>query len=260
MMSTQSLTDIAGRLRAARRVAVLTGAGVSAESGIPTFRDAMTGLWAKYRPEELATPEAFRRNPALVWQWYAWRHGLVSAAEPNAAHRALAEMERRVPDFTLITQNVDGLHRRAGSRSILELHGSLERACCSRCDVRQPFPAGSGEGGPPPCPACGAPLRPDVVWFGESLPEAALEAALGAAQGCDIFLSVGTSNLVQPAASLPWAAARRGVPVVVVNLTAEGQGGGPNVTYLTGPAGQVLPALVQAAWGGDGDPLASREV
>src|SRR5215216_8205809 len=198
MPNPQQLSAAAEHLRAARRVAVLTGAGVSAESGIPTFRDAMSGLWAKYRPEELATPEAFRRNPALVWRWYAWRHGLVSVAEPNAAHRALAEMERRVPDFTLITQNVDGLHRRAGSRNILELHGSLERARCSRCDARQPFPAGSGEGGPPPCPACGAPLRPGVVWFGESLPEQALEAAFGAAQACDLFLSVGTSNLVQP--------------------------------------------------------------
>ena len=248
MTIPKPLSASAERLRAARRVAVLTGAGVSAESGIPTFRDAMTGLWAKYRPEELATPEAFRRDPRLVWQWYDWRNGLVTKAEPNPAHRALVAMERRVPGFTLITQNVDGLHRRAGSRHILELHGSLERARCSRCDVRQSWPHGTGESGPPPCPACGAPLRPDVVWFGESLPEDALEAALDASQECDLFLSVGTSNLVQPAASLPWAAARRGVPVLVVNLTAEGQGDGPNVTYLTGRAGEVLPALVAAAW------------
>lgn len=238
--------DLTTALRAARHVAVLTGAGISAESGIPTFRDAQHGLWARYRPEDLATPEAFRRNPRLVWEWYAWRRDLVSAAEPNDGHRALAAMQRCVA-LTLITQNVDGLHQRAGSTDVIELHGNITRIKCS-ADGRivSDWPEGSEI--PPPCPACGAPLRPDVVWFGESLPQEALEAAHRAAVTCDVFLSVGTSNAVVPAASLPWIAAESGAPVGVVNPTMEGQRAGPGIHLLAGSAGRVLPQLLREIW------------
>jgi NAD-dependent deacetylase len=234
-------------LRAARRVAVLTGSGISAESGIPTFRDAQTGLWARFRPEELASPEAFRRDPAMVWAWYRSRRERVADASPNAGHFALARLAERVPRLTLVTQNVDGLHQRAGNADVIELHGSLLRARCSRegtpvSEWREP------DEGPPACARCGAHLRPDVVWFGESLPDDALEAAWAAAHECDVFLSVGTSNVVQPAASLPWVATRAGATVLVVNLTAEGQRTGPAIHHLLGRAGDLLPRLVDEAW------------
>ncbi|HET7040260.1 MAG TPA: Sir2 family NAD-dependent protein deacetylase, partial [Gemmatimonadales bacterium] len=182
------------------------------------------------------------------WRWYEWRHGLVTRAEPNAAHRALVRLESLVPGFTLVTQNVDGLHQRAGSAGVRELHGSLLRARCSAgCAERVAWPAGLDA--PPPCRRCGAPLRPDVVWFGEALPEEPLAAAWEAAERCDVFLSVGTSNLVQPAASLPWIAARRGAFVIVLNPVAEGQGTGPTIRHLSGAAGMVLPELVRNAFG-----------
>jgi NAD-dependent deacetylase len=238
---------VAEHLRHARRVTVLTGAGISAESGVPTFRDALTGLWAQYRAEELATPEAFARNPALVWDWYRMRRELVAGIQPNPGHRALRALEEWVPDFVLITQNVDGLHRRAGSSRVIELHGSLERVRCSRENTVFESWEETGEA-PPRCRACGAPLRPDVVWFGELLPPEALRAAERAARNCDLFLSIGTSNLVEPAASLPWRAAAGGAEVVVINVTMEGQRGGPGIHHLIGPAGEVLPALLQAAW------------
>jgi NAD-dependent deacetylase len=238
---------VAEHLRHARRVTVLTGAGISAESGVPTFRDALTGLWAQYRAEELATPEAFARNPALVWDWYRMRRELVAGIQPNPGHRALRALEEWVPNFVLITQNVDGLHRRAGSSRVIELHGNLERARCSRENTAFETWEETGEA-PPRCRACGAPLRPDVVWFGELLPAEALRAAERAARNCDLFLSIGTSNLVEPAASLPWRAAAGGAEVVVINLTMEGQRSGPGIHHLIGPAGQVLPALLQAAW------------
>lgn len=238
------------RLRTARHVAVLTGAGISAESGIPTFRDALTGLWARYRPEDLATPEAFARAPDLVWAWYAWRCSLVQRAQPNAGHLALVRLASLVPRLTLVTQNVDGLHQRAGSAGVHELHGNLLRARCSREGTPADPPA-TGVVGVPTCSRCGAPLRPDVVWFGEPLPAAALEAAWHAARFCDVFLSVGTSNLVEPAASLPWLASRAGAAVVVINPSAAGQRRGGNIHHLLGPAGTVLPALVAACWPGD---------
>jgi NAD-dependent deacetylase len=238
---------VAEHLRHARRVTVLTGAGISAESGVPTFRDALTGLWAQYRAEELATPEAFARNPALVWDWYRMRRELVAGIQPNPGHRALRALEEWVPDFVLITQNVDGLHRRAGSSRVIELHGSLERVRCSRENTVFESWEETGEA-PPRCRACGAPLRPNVVWFGELLPPEALRAAERAARNCDLFLSIGTSNLVEPAASLPWRAAAGGAEVVVINVTMEGQRGGPGIHHLIGPAGEVLPALLQAAW------------
>jgi len=234
-------------LRDARSVAILTGSGISAESGVPTFRNAQTGLWASYDPGELATPEAFERDPRLVWEWYAWRRELVGKAAPNPGHEALAELERRVPDFALITQNVDGLHRRAGSQRVIELHGNILRSRCSVEGIVIEARENDSEV-PPSCPSCGAFLRPDVVWFGEMLPTSALQEAFKAARNCDLFFSVGTSGLVQPAASLPFEALRSGAVLVEVN---------PNDTPLTqhvedtlrGRAGEILPALVKVAYG-----------
>jgi len=229
-------------LKHAERVVVLTGAGISAESGVPTFRDAQTGLWASFNPEELATREAFEKNPRRVWEWYAYRRDLIKNVKPNAGHLALAEMERRFPRFTLITQNVDGLHRRAGSRSVIELHGNLARSKCFEEDL----PVPSWEEGPeipPRCPRCGGSLRPDVVWFGEMLPVRELEAAMEAAKNAQIFLSVGTSALVQPAASLPFVALERGASVVEIN--PEETPLSPHASFfLKGPAGLILPVLV----------------
>jgi NAD-dependent deacetylase len=230
-------------LRSAQHVVVLTGAGISAESGVPTFRDAQTGLWAKYSAEELATPQAFRRNPRLVWEWYAWRRELVAQAQPNPGHLALVKLERQVPQFTLITQNVDSLHHRAGSQAVVELHGNINRIICS--EERQEVATWQEDGDlPPRCPRCSSYLRPDVVWFGETLPQVALEEALEAAALADVFLSIGTSGLVQPAASLPMIALEYGAVVVEINpdstpLTRR-------VTYaLQGPAGQILPLLLK---------------
>ncbi len=235
------------RLRSARRVVAFTGAGISAESGVPTFRDAQTGLWAKFKPEELATPEAFRRNPKLVWDWYEWRRQCVHRVAPNPGHFALVDIERRIQDFTLVTQNVDGLHQQAGSRRVIELHGNITRTKCFDENVVVEKWEPTDEV-PPRCPRCGGPLRPDVVWFGEMLPPGAIEAAEQAAANCDLFFSVGTSTVVYPAAGLPFVALRAGGVVVEVN---------PDETPLTeqathvlrGPSGQVLPALVKAAWG-----------
>ena len=237
------MIDTARRLLLeARRVAVLTGAGISAESGIPTFRDAMSGLWARYNPEELATPEAFARNPGLIWDWYAERRMKVASCAPNPGHLALAELERRVPEFLLITQNVDGLHAAAGSRRMVELHGNIRRVKCSRDG--ELVESWSGDDRPPPCPRCGAPLRPDVVWFGEMLPEEEFTRATEAARSAEIFLSVGTSNLVEPAASLPWLAHRHGAKVIVINSSMEGQRSGDGILQLTGLAGELLPKVV----------------
>lgn len=233
-------------LRGARHVAVMTGAGISAESGVPTFRDAQTGLWERYEPQELATPEAFARDPRLVWEWYEWRRELVGRAEPNRGHEALVEIERQASRFTLATQNVDGLHRRAGSREVSELHGNLARTVCS--EERTAVDPEGLDGQPPRCPGCGALLRPDVVWFGESLPAGEIERAFSAARECDLFLSVGTSSLVQPAASVPYEALHSGTPVVEVN--PEETPLTPHASHaLQGPAGEMLPRLVDAAYG-----------
>lgn len=238
--------DLINLLRAAKHIAVLTGAGVSAESGIPTFREAQTGLWAQYDPQDLATPEAFVRNPKLVWEWYAWRRELVSRAQPNPGHIALAQMAKHVPRFTLITQNVDGLHQLAGSRAVIELHGNLHRIKCCREDSVSDEWADTGEV-PPRCPRCGDRLRPDVVWFGEMLPREALQAASDAATTCDLFFSIGTSGLVEPAASLARIAMQHGAKVIEINPIATPLTS--LVTYaLQAPSGQVLPALVAAAW------------
>ena len=234
--------DLITALRSAQHIVILTGAGISAESGLRTFREEQTGLWAKYDPQELATPQAFQRNPKLVWEWYAWRRELAAQAKPNPGHLALAELEQLVPQFTLITQNVDGLHQQAGSQNVIELHGNIRRTICSsERKVVESWP--ETDEVPPRCPDCGSFLRPDVVWFGETLPPQALTDAFEAAQQCDLFMSVGTSSLVQPAASLPLAALERGVVVVEVNPNSTPLS--PHVTYvLPGPAGRVLPKLL----------------
>lgn len=234
--------QLVAALRAARAVAALTGAGISAESGIPTFRGA-GGTWARERPEDVATPEAFARDPARVWRWYDARRRAAEAAAPNAAHRALADLEARVPRFTLVTQNVDGLHVRAGARNVVELHGNLARARCHRC--RAPAEPPRGAGLPPACARCGGDVRPDVVWFGEDLGARDLHRALDACVSADVVLVVGTSGLVEPAASLAFAALDAGARVAEVN---------PAPTPLTpwahhvlaARAGDALPALVAA--------------
>ncbi len=242
--------ELVARLRSARRVAVLTGAGVSAESGLPTFRDSLTGLWARYRPEELATPEAFAGDPRLVWSWYRMRRDAARRASPNPAHLAIARLETLLPEVTLITQNVDELHRRAGSRDPVELHGSLFRSRCAEG-------CGEHESGVdrelqaerlPRCPGCGALLRPGVVWFGESLPAGALERAQAAVLRSDVLLSVGTSHQVYPAAALPALAASAGATVAVVDSGDVPAGAAPGAYHLRGRAGELLPGLVAAAY------------
>ena len=228
----------------ATHVVVLTGAGVSAESGVPTFRDAQAGLWAHFRPEQLATVEAFEADPETVWSWYEWRRDLVERVEPNPGHLALAALEAMVPRLTLVTQNVDGLHRRAGSREVIEFHGNLFDNLCLGCgrpagDVPRPCPA------PPQCQACGGLLRPGVIWFGEMIPPEALARSVAAARSCDLFLSVGTSSLVYPAAGLAESARTAGAMLVEIN---------PQQTAFTkladfvlaAPSGQAIPSLLEA--------------
>jgi NAD-dependent protein deacetylase/lipoamidase len=237
--------ELAARIAAATHVVALTGSGISAESGVPTFRDAQSGLWAEYSPEELATPEAFARNPKLVWDWYAWRRELVARAEPNAGHRALVALAGQVPAFTLITQNVDGLHQRAGSRDVIEFHGNIARLKCSREGRVVDAPVHRSEEAPPLCPRCGAYVRPDVVWFGEMIPPQALERACAAAERCDVFLSIGTSAQVYPAAGLAEMAQAAGAWLVEINPQPT-----PQSRYarylLSGAAGEILPTLVAA--------------
>ena len=222
---------------------MLTGSGVSAESGVPTFREAQTGLWERYDPRQLATPEAFFNDPELVWEWYEWRRRLVRDVEPNPGHEALSEMERCIPDFTLITQNIDGLHQESGSRNVMELHGNILRTRCSGEGILVEPDEGSAM--PPVCQGCGSLLRPDVVWFGEMLPTEAVESASIAARSCDLFLSVGTSSLVYPAAGLPYEALQSGATIIEVNPGETPLS--PHAHYtLRGQAGEILPVLANA--------------
>ena len=224
-------------------IAVLTGAGVSAECGIPTFRGE-GGLWKTHRAEELATPGAFAEDPRLVWEWYDYRRQICASKDPNPAHYAITRLDEALPNFLLVTQNVDGLHRRAGTKRMVELHGNLFRARCTECGavtdaLQVPLPEI-----PPRC-GCGGLLRPDVVWFGEALPEDALRGGLDASRDCDLMVVVGTSGVVQPAASMPLLAKQAGARVIEVN---------PDPTpitpfadlHLEGKAGAVLPGLVDA--------------
>lgn len=239
-----SIQEVAQKLRSAQRVVVLTGAGVSAESGVPTFRDAQTGLWAQYNPEDLATPYAFITNPKLVWDWYAWRRELVAQAMPNPGHFALVSLEQLVPEFTLITQNVDNMHQRAGSRNVIELHGNIMLTRCDLCFQRVESWGDTAEI-PPRHVNCGGWLRPDVVWFGEKLNENDLDYANYASMKCELFLSIGTSGKVYPAADMPELALQAGATVVEINPheTPISQ----RCTYvLRGASGVVLPQLVQA--------------
>lgn len=243
MFPSQLLTSLAS----AARVVVLTGAGISAESGIPTFREAQTGLWEKYDPLDLATPQAFAAHPQRVWRWYAWRRGLVAKAQPNAGHRALVEWEKIWPSVTVITQNVDGLHQAAGSSEVIELHGGLNRIKCSGAGHQiaewEELP-----GEPPACPRCGTLLRPDVVWFGEMLPRDALTRAVAASQEADVFFSIGTSALVEPAASLPVEAVDKGALLVEINPQRTPLSSLANFV-LEGTAGEIVPALTTAVCG-----------
>ncbi|MEX2273852.1 MAG: NAD-dependent deacylase [Vicinamibacterales bacterium] len=233
------------RLRGATRVTVLTGAGVSAASGVPTFRGA-AGMWKQFRPEQLATPEAFARDPKTAWEWYDWRRQQISKAEPNDAHRVLARWASRFPAFTLITQNVDGLHERAGSKGLLRYHGSIwHMQCAARCngagngweDRQAPLPVL-----PPACPHCGALARPGVVWFGEAIPPEVHRAASQAASSSDVFIAAGTSSVVYPAAGLIHEAARHGAFIAEINIEMTEASSSVDAA-ITGPAEVVLSEL-----------------
>lgn len=233
---------------------VLTGAGVSAESGIPTFRDAQTGLWSRFNPQELATPEGFKANPRRVWEWYEYRRNIIKDARPNPAHYALARLEGLFPErFWLITQNIDGLHARAGSENIIELHGNIFKNKCFECNTPIELVGKSTSGKaapqkteevPPRCPHCGGYVRPDVVWFNEPLPEGCINKSIEYSSLCKVFFVVGTSAAVYPAAHLPTVAKRAGASVVEVNT-----GPTPVTDYadftLLGKAGEILPKLVE---------------
>lgn len=247
---TEALDVAARALRAAENVCVLTGAGISAESGVPTFRDALAGLWSKYDPRELATMDAFERQPDVVWSWYAMRAAQIRNTRPNAGHYALSTLAAYVPHFTLLTQNVDDLHVRAGHTDVVSLHGNLLRGRCSNgCDVSIDMCEAPAEHAPR-CELCGSLMRPDVVWFGENLSSENLNRARTATFACDVFLSIGTSNLVEPAASLPWLAAAHGATVMIVNPSMEGQKRGPSILQLRGSAGATLSRLVAMAFAG----------
>ncbi len=232
----------------ARRLVVLTGAGISKESGIPTFREAQQGLWAQQDPQRLATMQGFLANPKLVWDWYQFRLGLVEQAQPNPGHRAIAELEERLPQVTVITQNVDGLHVQAGSRNVLELHGNIRRFKCLRGHSNLSVADLAGQDAAPPLcphPGCGALVRPDVVWFGENLDYRGLNQAVAASEACDVMLIVGTSGVVQPAASLPYHAWNARARIVEVNPEASELTDLAHV-YLAGPAGKLLPQVLAA--------------
>ncbi|RLA88473.1 MAG: NAD-dependent deacylase [Deltaproteobacteria bacterium] len=240
------LSELAQHLLPASHVAVLTGAGISQESGIPTFRGP-EGLWRQYRPEELATPAAFRQNPRLVWEWYDWRRCLIADKSPNPAHYALVALEARIPEFTLITQNVDGLHKLAGSTRLSEIHGNIWQVRCLDCgrvgeDRRVPLPL------LPYCPECGGLLRPNVVWFGEPLDVDILNQAQLALQQAQVMLVVGTSALVQPAASFAYWAQKAGALIAEFNLEPTPLTGQVDFSFL-GMAGELLPQLVTATFG-----------
>jgi NAD-dependent deacetylase len=244
------LAQAAALIRRSRSLVVLTGAGVSKESGVPTFRDAVEGLWAQYDPQQLATPQAFMQNPKLVWDWYEYRRGMVREAVPNPGHHALADLQRRSPQFVLITQNVDDLHERAGSRDVIHLHGNIAQSkCFYHCQgdptlIEVAALTWDTTSGPPPCPHCGRPVRPDVVWFGEILPESALRRAEAACRRADVVIVVGTSGMVEPAASLPRLAKHAGATMIEVN---------PDYSMLTrfadvvlrGASGVMLPRLLE---------------
>jgi len=232
-------------LRNAQSVCALTGAGISAESGVPTFRGE-EGLWKKFRPEELANFNAFIRNPDLVWEWYAYRRKLIRDVKPNPGHFGLVDLERCKKHVTIVTQNVDNLHRRAGSENVVELHGNIERSYCIQCHAFVDEPSPEPLTSVPMCVTCGGLVRPDVVWFGEMLPVEAFSKAESAARHCELFFCIGTSAVVFPAASLPYTALDHGALVVEINreetdLSSRAQ------EVLIGKAGEILPDLLAQA-------------
>jgi NAD-dependent deacetylase len=229
-------------LRTTESLCVLTGAGISAESGVETFRGS-NGLWSKLKPEELASFDAFLRNPELVWEWYQYRKNIIHDVQPNPAHVALARLQELVKDFTLITQNIDNLHSRAGSTNVLELHGNIERCYCIGCGTYYAHLEMISDLKVPRCPVCHGMIRPDVVWFGEMLPEGVFETAHAAASRCALFLCVGTSAVVYPAANLPLTARKSGAYVVEINMERTDISHSMNETLL-GKAGEILPQLV----------------
>ena len=235
--------EVVDRLRVAKRVAVLTGGGISAESSVPTFRTSKTGKWSQYDSTELATPQAFQRNPRLVWDWYKYRRELISAAEPTPAHHALVDLEQHYPEFTVITQTIDGLHWRAGNRNGVEVQGNIARCRCFDCGAYVERWVDDAPG-PPLCAHCGGFLRPDVVWFGEGLSSRKLEQAYRAAEHSNVLLCVGTSAMVQPTASLPLIALRGGSFVVEINIEDTALSVLAHCS-LRGEAGTVLPELAQ---------------
>lgn len=238
--------ELLERLLKARHVMVLTGAGMSAESGIPTFRDAQNGMWATYRPEDLATPEAFRKDPARVWKWYEERRQTVGAAEPHDGHYALIRMASLLHTMTVVTQNVDGLHQMAGSKGVVELHGNIKRSKCSI--THRPISSEwikDSEGQPPPSPYVRNGLaRPDVVWFGEVLPQDAIDKATAAAKRCEFCFSVGTTSLVHPSADLPLIALKNGAPLVEIN-PHETQLSPHATQCIRSPASEALSAIAE---------------
>jgi NAD-dependent deacetylase len=250
MTNEQAIEQAASAVKQADKIAVLTGAGVSKESGVPTFRDAQTGLWAQYDPQQLATPRAFQQDPKLVWEWYEFRRSIVREAKPNPGHAALAALQQRYPSTTIITQNIDDLHEQAGSHDVIHLHGNIAQTkCFGNCQgsptlVDLAGVASAPDDTPPRCPHCGNFLRPDVVWFGESLPTIQLQRAMNTSRSCDVMLVVGTSGLVHPVASLPIHAYQNGVTIIEVN---------PDYTALSriatvrldGPSGELLPELIE---------------
>jgi len=237
------LDKLAEQIVNCSRGVVLTGAGISAESGVPTFR-GKEGLWRKFRPEQLATMDAFLSSPDIVWEWYKWRRELISKVQPNPGHYALRDLEGHMDDFTLVTQNVDNLHRLAGSEHVLELHGNIYRNKCVECSNQYPQEADIDPADIPKCQKCSGKIRPDVVWFGEMLPSGVLEEAFERSEKAEIFFSIGTSGLVHPAASLPVVAKRSGATLVEIN---------PDRTPLTDLAdfyfdtksGEMLPGLIE---------------
>lgn len=239
-----TIFDVRDRIHAAQSVTVLTGAGISADSGVPTFRGP-EGLWKNFRPEELASPDAFSRDPKLVWEWYNWRRELLATKRPNAAHEALVQLEKDRPDFCVITQNVDGLHARAGTEHLSEIHGNIWKVRCTECQrvtVNHDVPLSF----PPSCTDCGGLLRPHIVWFGESLAPADLEHSYAALQRCDILLIIGTSGVVYPAASFAPVAKDHGAFVIELNLEATPNSSAIDVA-LQGRAKELVPLLLKDA-------------
>jgi NAD-dependent protein deacetylase/lipoamidase len=245
-MPVQFSSKLQSLLIPSTRVVVFTGAGISAESGVPTFR-GQDGLWNEFRVEDLATPEAFAAHPKRVWEWYSWRRELISRIEPNLGHLAVAKFEKFFSNFCLVTQNVDGLHDRAGNKRVLKLHGDIWEVCCVSCRLRRMDYQPVLPSLPPLC-ECGGILRPGVVWFGEMLPVDVFEQAVGATQACDLFFSVGTSAQVFPASQLPGIARQHGAYVVEVNIEPSAAAYEAH-EMLLGKAGEILPGIAACLQG-----------